>query len=129
MAETWIRLLGPPRIESPGTTPPQPRGRKAWAVLAYLALQADATGRSRTAALLFPDAEDPLGALRWNLSELRRALDGVEIAGDPLRLGRSAAVALRRYAGSPLGRPGRTRSPHARWPVAGRAVLRRLSRL
>ncbi|MEN8585386.1 SARP family transcriptional regulator [Burkholderia sp. RS01] len=86
MAETWIRLLGPPRIESPGTTPPQPRGRKAWAVLAYLALQADATGRSRTAALLFPDAEDPLGALRWNLSELRRALDGVEIAGDPLRL-------------------------------------------
>ena len=86
MAETWIRLLGPPRIESPGATPPQPRGRKAWAVLAYLALQADATGRSRTAALLFPDAEDPLGALRWNLSELRRTLGGVVIAGDPLRL-------------------------------------------
>ncbi|WP_240987223.1 SARP family transcriptional regulator [Arthrobacter sp. Soil736] len=86
MAETWIRLLGPPRIESPGATPPQPRGRKAWAVLAYLALQAEGTGRSRTAALLFPDAEDPLGALRWNLSELRRTLDGVEIAGDPLRM-------------------------------------------
>lgn len=86
MAETWIRLLGPPRIESPGATPPQPRGRKAWAVLAYLALQAEGTGRSRTASLLFPDAEDPLGALRWNLSELRRTLDGVEIAGDPLRI-------------------------------------------
>jgi DNA-binding SARP family transcriptional activator len=86
MAETWIRLLGPPRIESPGATPPQPRGRKAWAVLAYLALQADGTGRSRTASLLFPDAADPLGALRWNLSELRRTLDGVTMAGDPLRL-------------------------------------------
>lgn len=86
MAETWIRVLGPPRIESPGATPPQPRGRKAWAVLAYLALQADGTGRSRTAALLFPDAEDPLGALRWNLSELRRTLGGVVITGDPLRL-------------------------------------------
>lgn len=86
MAENWIRLLGPPTIESPGTTPPQPRGRKAWALLAYLALQADGTGRSRTAALLFPDAADPLGALRWNLSELRRALDGVTVAGDPLRL-------------------------------------------
>lgn len=86
MAENWIRLLGPPAIESPGTTPPQPRGRKAWALLAYLALQADGTGRSRTAALLFPDAADPLGALRWNLSELRRALDGVTVAGDPLRL-------------------------------------------
>ncbi|WP_235347278.1 SARP family transcriptional regulator [Arthrobacter sp. SPG23] len=86
MAENWIRLLGPPAIESPGTTPPQPRGRKAWAVLAYLALQADGTGRSRTASLLFPDAADPLGALRWNLSELRRTLDGVTVAGDPLRL-------------------------------------------
>ena len=36
--------------------------------------------------LLFPDAADPLGALRWNLSELRRTLDGVSITGDPLRL-------------------------------------------
>jgi DNA-binding SARP family transcriptional activator len=86
MAENWIRLLGPPAIESPGATPLQPRGRKAWAVLAYLALQADGTGRSRTASLLFPDAVDPLGALRWNLSELRRTLDGVTVAGDPLRL-------------------------------------------
>lgn len=86
MAETWIRLLGPPRIESPDITPPQPRGRKAWAVLAYLALQPDGTGRSRTASLLFPDAADPLGALRWNLSELRRTLGGAAITGDPLRL-------------------------------------------
>jgi DNA-binding SARP family transcriptional activator len=86
MAETWIRLLGPPRIESLGATPPQPRGRKAWAVLAYLALQTEGTGRSRTASLLFPDAADPLGALRWNLSELRRTLDGVAMSGDPLRM-------------------------------------------
>ena len=86
MAETWIRLLGPPRIESPGTTPPEPKGRKAWAVLACLALQPDGVSRSRTATLLFPDAADPLGALRWNLSELRRTLDGVSITGDPLRL-------------------------------------------
>ena len=86
MAETWIRLLGPPRIESPGASPAQPRGRKAWAVLAYLALQTAGTGRSRTAALLFPDAADPLGALRWNLSELRRSLAGVTLDGDPLRL-------------------------------------------
>lgn len=86
MADNWIRLLGPPAIESPGAAPPQPRGRKAWAVLAYLALQPDGTVRSRTASLLFPDAADPLGALRWNLSELRRTLDGVTVAGDPLRL-------------------------------------------
>ena len=86
MAETWIRLLGPPVIESLETAPPQPRGRKAWAVLAYLALQPEGASRSRTATLLFPDAADPLGALRWNLSELRRTLGGVSITGDPLRL-------------------------------------------
>ncbi|WP_346960337.1 BTAD domain-containing putative transcriptional regulator [uncultured Arthrobacter sp.] len=101
MADTWIRLLGPPRIEPPDTAPPepaptdtkpadaappQPRGRKAWAVLAYLALNPAGAGRARTAALLFPDAADPLGALRWNLSELRRVLGGAAIAGDPLRL-------------------------------------------
>lgn len=86
MAESIIRLLGPPAIESTGSTPPQPRGRKAWAVLAYLALQPDGTGRSRLATLLFPDAADPLGALRWNLSELRRTLSGVMLDGDPLRL-------------------------------------------
>ena len=86
MAETWIRLLGPPRIESAGTALRQPRGRKAWAVLAYLALQPGGTGRARTAAILFPDAEDPLGALRWNLSELRRTLGAESVGGDPLRL-------------------------------------------
>ncbi|WP_251024769.1 SARP family transcriptional regulator [Arthrobacter sp. ISL-65] len=86
MADSTIRLLGPPAIESTGTSPPQPRGRKAWAVLAYLALQPEGTGRSRLASLLFPDAADPLGALRWNLSELRRTLAGVALDGDPLRL-------------------------------------------
>jgi len=86
MAESTIRLLGPPVIESTDSTPPQPRGRKAWAVLAYLALQPDGAGRSRLATLLFPDAADPLGALRWNLSELRRTLIGVALDGDPLRL-------------------------------------------
>jgi DNA-binding SARP family transcriptional activator len=86
MAENRIRLLGPPSIESPGTAATQPRGRKAWAVLAYLALQTEGAGRSRMASLLFPDAADPLGALRWNLSELRRTLAGVTLDGDPLRL-------------------------------------------
>ncbi|CCQ46328.1 tetratricopeptide repeat family protein [Pseudarthrobacter siccitolerans] len=55
-------------------------------MLAYVALQGEGTSRSRLASLLFPDAADALGALRWNLSELRRALDGMTMAGDPLRL-------------------------------------------
>ncbi len=31
-----VRLLGPPRIEGDGTEIGPPRGRKAWALLAYL---------------------------------------------------------------------------------------------
>ena len=114
MADTWIRLLGPPRIESAGTAPRQPRGRKAWAVLAYLALQPDGTGRARTAALLFPDAEDPLGALRWNLSELRRTL------GARLGRRRPAAAGAAGRAGTamcwswPCGQPA-TAGPRARF--------------
>ena len=124
MAETWIRLLGPPKIESPGTTPPQPKGRKAWAVLAYLALQPDGISRSRTATLLFPDAADPLGALRWNLSELRRTLDGVSITGDPLRLTllQSWHCDALELVGSANGHGLDPRT--VRRPAAGRALLR-----
>jgi DNA-binding SARP family transcriptional activator len=43
--------------------------------------------RQALAELLFPDADDPLRALRWTLVELRRALGGSEILhGDPLQL-------------------------------------------
>ncbi|HSK14837.1 MAG TPA: tetratricopeptide repeat protein [Gaiellaceae bacterium] len=39
------------------------------------------------AGLLFPEANDPLGTLRWTLSALRRTLGGdAELGGDPLRL-------------------------------------------
>ena len=37
--------------------------------------------------LLFSDADDPLGALRWTLADVRRVLgDGARIEGNPLRL-------------------------------------------
>ena len=72
-----IRLLGTPQIERDGAAMPAPRGRKTWAVLAYLLLCERPPPRSRVASLLFSEADDPLGALRWSLVELRRAL------GDP----------------------------------------------
>jgi len=83
-----IRLLGPPRIERDGNVLPPPRGRKPWALLAYLILGRQPATRSHLADLLFSAALDPLGALRWNLSEMRRAL-GVEgaLRGDPVELG------------------------------------------
>ncbi|EGI77483.1 BTAD domain-containing putative transcriptional regulator [Hylemonella gracilis] len=69
-----IHLLGPPRVERGGGTVTPPRGRKAWALLTYLLCRPGPSTRAHLASLLFEDAEDPLAALRWNLSELRRLL-------------------------------------------------------
>src|SRR5262245_25055315 len=80
-----IRLLGPPMIERDGEPTRPPRGRKAWALLGYLLLADRPPSRAHLAELLFADADDPLGALRWTLAELRRALGrpGV-LTGDPV---------------------------------------------
>ena len=67
-----------------GKTLPHMRGHKAWGILAYLLLSAEGVDRHHLAALLFEDAEDPLAALRWNLSELRRALGNDNLRGNPI---------------------------------------------
>lgn len=71
-----IQLLGKPRLIVDGADPPATiRGQKAWGLLAYLALsEVRRPSREHLADVLFAAADDPLGALRWNLSELRRAL-------------------------------------------------------
>jgi len=69
-----IRLLGAPSVEVDGAPQPAPRGKKAWALLAYLLLTGRAAPREQLARLLFDEADDPLGALRWNLTEIRRLL-------------------------------------------------------
>ncbi|MDT7628613.1 MAG: hypothetical protein QOI50_543 [Pseudonocardiales bacterium] len=80
-----IRLLGPPAIERDGRAVRSPRGRKAWALLSYLLLAERPPSRKHLAGLLFGDADDPLGALRWTLAELRRALGTAEVlTGDPV---------------------------------------------
>ena len=72
-----------------------PRGRKAWAVLAYVLLAERPVARSRLAELVFGDADDPLGALRWTLAQLRRALGVADLLrGDPLELGLPAEAAV-----------------------------------
>ena len=99
-----IRLLGPPAIERDGGPAPPPRGRKAWALLAYLLLADRPPGRRQLAELLFGDADDPLGALRWTLAELRRALGAPGLfVGDPVAtaLGPGAEVDLQVLADQP----------------------------
>ena len=80
-----VRLLGPPAIERDGHPLRSPRGRKAWALLSYVLLAERPPSRRDLAEMLFGDADDPLGALRWTLAELRRALgDSLALRGDPL---------------------------------------------
>ncbi|HZD71032.1 MAG TPA: bacterial transcriptional activator domain-containing protein [Actinomycetes bacterium] len=56
-------------------------------MLAYLVLADRPPPRSRVSELLFPEPRDPLRALRWNLTELRRVLGAPDpVGGDPLRL-------------------------------------------
>jgi len=80
-----IYLLGRPRAAVRGVPLVGPRGRKAWALLGLLLLSDRPPSRRQLARILFPDADDPLGALRWTLSQLRRAFaDDVNIEGDPV---------------------------------------------
>lgn len=89
-----IQLLGPPNVERLGRTA-QPRGRKTWGLLAYLVLNKTSVSRQSVSRMLFPDADDPLGALRWALSDLRRLLgDQITVEGDPLRLSLPATTTI-----------------------------------
>ena len=82
-----IHLLGRPRIESSSGDVYQFRSRKSWALLAYLILSERPPTRRQLASLLFGEADDPLRALRWNLSEIRRSLgEGGALEGDPVVL-------------------------------------------
>ena len=74
-------LLGPPLMVRDGVVYAPPKGKKVWALFAYLVLSERQPTRSQLIELLFPDAEDPAGALRWNLSELRRLLGGPDTVG------------------------------------------------
>lgn len=74
MSNLSISLLGVPLVERDGATSPQPKGKKVWALLSYLLLSDVAHTRNHLAELLFAGAEDPLGSLRWNLSQLRKIL-------------------------------------------------------
>lgn len=82
-----IRLLGAPSIDGDGAPLSRPRGRKTWGLLTYLLLCERPPPRARVASLLFSEAADPLGALRWSLADLRRALGNADVVvGDPLEL-------------------------------------------
>jgi DNA-binding SARP family transcriptional activator len=68
-----IRLLGPPGLERDGTSV-RLEGRKTWALLAFLVLASGPTTRRELVDRLWSEADDPLGALRWALSRVRKII-------------------------------------------------------
>ncbi len=93
-----IHLLGRPSVTLAGSTQAAPRGRKAWALLALLLLSDQPPTRQALVNLLFPEADDPYGALRWNLARLRKLLTpATRIGDDPvvLDLPKGAVVDVR----------------------------------
>jgi DNA-binding SARP family transcriptional activator len=83
-----VRLLGQVRIEDADGQPgPPPRGKKSWAVLGRVALADRPLSRAELASELFGEADDPLGALRWSLAEVRRCCGDTGLfRGDPVSL-------------------------------------------
>ena len=66
-----LNMLGPLTALRDGHALELPASRKARALLGYLALAPRGVPRSRLCELLFEDASDPRGELRWCLSKLR----------------------------------------------------------
>lgn len=90
-----MQLLGRPAVVVDGVAAPPPRGAKPWALLAFLAGSARARQRSEVAQLLFGEADDPLGALRWNLAAVRRLLGLPDVLkGDELVLNLPAGAVV-----------------------------------
>lgn len=84
----FIQLLGVPQFTGRDGTTVVLRGHKAWGLLAYLVTHEGAVSRQHLARLLFEDAENPLAALRWNLTELRRGLGPDSLRGESVVLRR-----------------------------------------
>ena len=68
-----IRLLGPPAVEQGGERIAL-EGRKTWALLAFVVLETPGPTRRQLAERLWPQADDPLGGVRWTLSQVRKTL-------------------------------------------------------
>ncbi|WP_069047244.1 BTAD domain-containing putative transcriptional regulator [Hydrogenophaga sp. RAC07] len=90
----FIQLLGVPQFMGRDGTPVVLRGHKSWGLLAYLVTHEGPASRHHLARLLFEDAEDPLAALRWNLTELRRALGPDSLRGESIVLRRDTDLII-----------------------------------
>jgi DNA-binding SARP family transcriptional activator len=76
-----IALLGPAQLSHDGSPLKLP-GYQAPALLAYLLLTGRPHSRQHLTELLFVGPDDPRGALRWTLSQLRKAVGAEALRAD-----------------------------------------------
>lgn len=81
-----VTTIGKPSITGPDGKVRLVPGQQPWALLARLLISGRPVGRRTLASELFCDTEDPLGAVRWCLASLRRALGPGTLSGDPVDL-------------------------------------------
>jgi DNA-binding SARP family transcriptional activator len=81
-----IAMLGRPVITGEDGRPRPVAGHQPWAILGRLLLSERPLARRTIASEMFPDVDDPLGALRWCLAALRRATGPDTLRGDPIDL-------------------------------------------
>ena len=74
IARLEVRLVGPMALRRGGAELPLSGSRKTRALFGYLALSPRAESRDRLCELFWEVPDDPRGSLRWNLSQLRKAL-------------------------------------------------------
>ncbi|WP_457962611.1 hypothetical protein M1E17_13815 [Arthrobacter sp. D1-29] len=88
-----LRLIGRLSLDRDGQPIPGPRGQKTWAVLGRLVRSPQPVSRQLLVDELFADADDPMGALRWSLAELRRKTGFPNaFRGNPVSLGPAAEM-------------------------------------
>lgn len=90
-----IRLVGRPVILDDAGSARPVRGHQSWALLARMLLSDRPLGRRALSTELFPAATDPLGALRWCLAGLRRAIGSPDaFIGDPVEVALPAGMVV-----------------------------------
>lgn len=88
MPSLELQLIGPLRISRDGEAVELPGSRKVRALLGYLALAPNPSGRTQLCDLLWDVADDPRGELRWCLSKIRSLIEEhrVAVQGDTISL-------------------------------------------
>ncbi len=80
-----VSLLGPPSVIGQQGEKINVRGKKTWGLIARVLLSDAPVSRRRLAEELFATADDPMGALRWALAQIRRSFEDPEsFRSDPV---------------------------------------------